>query len=192
MEMGFNWRGDEMSGSRSAHWQMGLVGTVSAWCPFGLHNKLYMCDVDNWLSWWLSHCGMRIRFFLLMRVCMCFFYVYSKETVFSVIHFGLLPVFNHLPSCRPCLLSHGHRPWLRASGVLWLSINSGVRSISLQLLQKNRAQRAMFKTWLRLALRQRCFCFCSCFTAGTTYHVHCWTDQTVHSQTKSLLHHFIL
>lgn len=63
------------------------------------------------------------------------------------------------PLWRPCLLSSGHKPQLRASGALWLSINSGVWSISLQLLQKNWAQRAMFKPWLGLVFYNRSFFF---------------------------------
>lgn len=79
--------------------------------------------------------------------------------------------------CRPCLLRSGHRSGLGASGVLWLSINSGVWSISLQLLQNNWAQRAMFKPGL--VFNKRSF---FCFSLGAMYNIHFWTDQTDHTQ----------
>lgn len=80
--------------------------------------------------------------------------------------------FLTLPYPAPCLLSSGHRSGLRASGVLWLSINSGVWSISLQLLQNNWAQRAVFKPGL--VFNKRSFFYvslwaqCTIFTAALT------------------------
>ncbi len=69
----------------------------------------------------------------------------------------LLPIHYYPPLCHLSLLSSGHRPELGASVVLWLSINSGVWSISLQLLQKNWTQRAMFKSWLGLVFNKSFF-----------------------------------
>lgn len=110
-----------------------------------------------------------------MRGCIFFFFMLTvkRSVVHSVMHFGPLPIPYPLPLCCLCLLSHRYRRWLRASGVLWLSINSGVWSISLQLLQKNRAQRAMFKPWLGLVFNKRFF---FCFTVGATYPLN-WPDR---------------
>lgn len=96
----------------------------------------------------------------------------------------LLPVHYASPLCRPCLLSSGHRPRLRASVVLWLSINSGVWSISLQLLQKNWTQRAMLKSWLGLVFNKRSFFLFYC-GHNVQYSL---LNQPLRPRTKNCLH----
>lgn len=84
-----------------------------------------------------------------------------------------------LPSSHvhPCLHSSGHEPWLRASRVLWLSINSGMWSISFQPLKKRWAQGGSVQTLTRISVQQQIFFFLFCSGCYVEHSLLNWPDR---------------